>query len=351
MVRRLRGIDLSYTGPNARRPASQAVPIGRFIMCGLMGMALLPACATSLPSGQAPRPGTYEQATEFRFNGFRRTYLLHVPEGCDGSRPVPLVMAVHGAFSSAGEMERFTGFSRMADREGFVALYPNGIGLFGWLRHWNSGHCCAKAREAGIDDVGFLDAVLADVTGRLNIDAERIYLAGHSNGGMMTYRYAAERSGRIAAAAVVAGTIGGKPSAAEPEWRVPDPGSLVPIIAFHGTADPSVPYEGGPDLRGRGLTWISADASAQFWADRNGCPSPPSATTLYDGRVQVMTWRPCSGGATTTLYKLNGWGHAWPGPYFKGEKEPYPGDDFDAAAIIWDFFKTCIRQENGKERP
>lgn len=312
-------------------------------------MALLPACATSLPSGQGPKPGTYEQATDFRFNGLRRTYLVHVPEGYDGSRPIPLLVAIHGAFSSAGEMERITGFSRMADREGFVALYPNGIGLFGWLRHWNSGHCCAKAREAGIDDVGFLDAVIGEVTARLNIDPERVYVTGHSNGGMMTYRYAAERAGRVAAAAVVAGTIGGKPSAAEQEWRVPDPGSPVPIIAFHGTADSNVPYEGGPDFRGRGNTWISADASARFWADRNGCPSAPLTTTLYGGRVEVKTWQPCREGSSTRFYRLNGWGHAWPGPCFKDADGPYPGDEFDAAEIIWDFFKFHRRTGGGQK--
>jgi polyhydroxybutyrate depolymerase len=332
--------DLSFDGRHLRTAPvpSAAVCASMRLLLVLLAVGSMTACAASLPSGGAPQPGTYVQPTPFYFNVFQRDYRVHVPRGYDGSRAFPLVVVIHGAFSSGKEMERCTGFSQLADREGFVALYPNGIGLFGWLRHWNSGHCCAKAREAGVDDVGFLDGVIRDATERLNIDMHRIYVAGHSNGGMMTYRYVAERSESIAAAAVVAGTIGGKPSADEPEWRIPKPVRPVPMIILHGTADKRIPYAGGPDPAGSEMTWISAADSARFWADCNGCPTPPVEKAMNGGRVRTDTWAPCSNDISTQLYTLNGWGHAWPGPHFKDHADPYPGDDFDAAALIWHFF-------------
>jgi len=76
-------------------------------------------------------------------------------------------LALHGAFGTAGTMERQSGFSELADREGFVVAYPNGIGLFGHLQHWNAGHCCGRAEMDRVDDVGFLRYVIRDVSSRV----------------------------------------------------------------------------------------------------------------------------------------------------------------------------------------
>ncbi len=261
------------------------------------------------------------------------------------------MVALHGAFSTAKKMEVVSGFSRLADREEFIAVYPNGIGLYTLLRHWNSGHCCGAARQKNIDDVAFLEAVIEHVCNRLKVDRSRIFMAGMSNGGMMTYRFAAERSTLVAAAAVVAGTIGGKPSADEPEWRIPVPGAPVPLIVFHGRDDQSVPYEGGLDVRrrvgrkkGAGRTWISVAESVKFWVEYNGCDPQPALQQLREGRILRQVWSEGRDESQVVLYTIEGWGHVWPGRHFTNALENDPIRDFDAAQIIWEFFKNYQRK-------
>jgi polyhydroxybutyrate depolymerase len=145
----------------------------------LLGLGVAPVLASSRPESDLPSPGTYDQKTEIRAAGFRRSYRWHLPEGYDGRTPLPLVVAIHGAFSGAKAFERETGFSALADREGFIVAYPNGIGLFGLLRHWNSGHCCGKARKDDIDDVGFVATVIDQISERLLVDRGRIYVVGY----------------------------------------------------------------------------------------------------------------------------------------------------------------------------
>lgn len=110
-------------------------------------------------SADAPRPfgpGTHKVLVDQRVSGVRRSYFVHVPAGSDGTTPLPVVLALHGAFSTARKFKRESGLSRLADREGFLVVYPQGIGLGDLFRHWNSGHCCGKARKMNLDDVGFV---------------------------------------------------------------------------------------------------------------------------------------------------------------------------------------------------
>jgi polyhydroxybutyrate depolymerase len=156
--------------------------------------SLLTACTKTLPKNGVPVSATYERELDIKANGFYRTYLIHVPPGYDAKKPMPLVVVIHGAFDTAAGMETFSGFSELADQKNFLVLYPNGMGLFGWLQHWNAGHCCGKAAEDKIDDVGFLEAAISDVRARLRVDPKRVYVVGFSNGGMMAYRFAAEKT-------------------------------------------------------------------------------------------------------------------------------------------------------------
>ena len=170
-------------------------------MLGLLGGLVLCACTPALPRLPGQAAMTYDAKVDVRFHGFRRTYHVHLPPGYHAARPLPMVVVVHGAFDTAKGMERFTGFSALADQENFIALYPNGIGILGYLQHWNAGHCCVKAAADGIDDVGFLTKVIEDACARLAVDRRRIYMTGFSNGGMMVHRFAAERGDLLAAVA------------------------------------------------------------------------------------------------------------------------------------------------------
>jgi polyhydroxybutyrate depolymerase len=280
------------------------------------------------------------QLTDTRFNLSRRSYLVHVPPGCEHSQPLPTVVAIHGAFSTAEKFEKATGLSKLADREGFIAVYPNGIGLFGFLQHWNAGHCCGKAMDDGVDDVGFVAEVIADVRTRLHVDPRRIYMVGNSNGGMLVYRYAAERSEELAAIAVVAGTIGGEASAEAEPYRIPDPERPLATLVFHGRADDRIAYEGGRAEHTRGTrTDIGVEESVSFWVGRNGCRRTPVTEELRQGRVVHDTWGQGQEGTAVELYTINDWGHVWPGRYVTDQLDD--GDQmqgFDAAEIIWDFF-------------
>ena len=290
--------------------------------------------ALASPTGarQPLRPGTHKVLIDQRVSGVRRSYYVHVPAGDDGTTPFPVVVALHGAFSTAREFERESGFSLLADRESFIVVYPQGIGLGDLFRHWNSGHCCGKARKDHIDDVGFVLATVDDVARRNPVDRARLYLVGFSNGGMLAYRIAAEHPDIVAAVAVASGTIGGVPAANEPEWSVPRPSHPVSVLALHGRADTHVPYDGGRGARSRGKSSaISVSRSIGMWVDADGCDPEPQVESMGDARVERQTWFGCRDGAEVELYSLNGWGHEWPKANSLG--------GFEAGAAIWQFFK------------
>jgi polyhydroxybutyrate depolymerase len=280
---------------------------------------------------------------DIRVDLFRRSYLVHLPPAADADRPLPLVVVLHGAFDTGKKMETLTGWSRIADREGFIALYPNGMGLGSLFRHWNAGHCCGRARALGVDDLAFLETVIGEVRRRFNVDPQRVYLAGFSNGGMLAHHAAARDSGLFAAAAVVSGAIGGRPTAEEDVWQIPQPEFPVPMVLIHGRSDEIIPFEGGEEERSKeGRTYLSVGEAARFWAAANGAAAEPEEVSLYGDRVELSRW----GGkdaAPVMLYAVDNWGHVWPGNATITSKKDPDLTGFDAAELIWDFFRTQAR--------
>jgi polyhydroxybutyrate depolymerase len=283
---------------------------------------------------------------DIRIMGARRTYLVHVPPNYSPQKPLPLVVVIHGAFDTAAGMEKYSTFSDLADRESFIVMYPNGMGIFGLFQHWNAGHCCGKAANDDVDDVGFIASAINDVRVRLQIDPSRIYMVGFSNGGMLAYRFAAERGDILAAVAPLAASIGGRPSEDAPQWRIPDPVKPLSVITIHGMADDDIVYEGGVSLhRGGTRTFWSVNESIDFWVRHNGCHPNAAATELNHGHVRIHTWGACSNDTEVVLYLMENWGHVWPGRYFTAElEEEDPLKDFDAAEVIWNFFKSHTRK-------
>lgn len=302
-------------------------------------------CTGKLPTGTIAGQKTYSGSVDMKLNGFRRTYLVHVPPAYSRDAPLPLVVVIHGAFDTAAGMEKASGFSQLADREGFIVLYPNGMGIFGFFQHWNAGHCCGKAAEDKIDDVGFLAAAIDDVCSRLSIDRNRIFMTGFSNGGMLTYRFAAERGDMLAAAAPLAASIGGRAAAGAPAWRIPKPVRPLPLIVMHGLLDDDIRYEGGVSLhRGGDRTFLPVRDSVAFWVQNNMCRAEAEERHLHGDGILVKTWSSCQNGADVQLYLLKGWGHAWPGGEFtRSLPAENPIREFDAAATIWEYFRTHRR--------
>lgn len=298
-------------------------------------------CTATLPKEGPVSQGTYRKKLDISLMGAKRSYLLHVPGSVKADQPLPLVIVLHGAFGTGKTIEKESGFSMISDREGFLVAYPEGgYGLFGLFQHWNAGHCCGKAQNDKTDDVGFLESVIKDIRDRFPVDPARIYMVGFSNGGMMTYRFAAEKTNLLAGAAPMAASAGGKASNKDSLWVIPKPKNKLPLIIFHALDDPNVPFEGGQSpKKGGEREYISVQQSVEIWIKNNGCKEIADIDTLFEDRVIRSEW--CEGSENEIdLYTIKNWGHKWPGKYYTNKLK---SDDsfrgFDAAEIIWKFFK------------
>jgi len=288
---------------------------------------MLPTRGLAAPTAGGSREG------EIQHGGLRRTYTLHVPSSLNGSTPVPLVLVLHGGGGAGPSTERMTGFSELADRRGFIVVYPNGVD-----RRWNDAR--GEVARQDVDDVGFLTALVDHVRRTLPIDPRRVYASGVSNGAMMSYRLACERSEIFAAIAPVAGAM------PEPLGPRCSPSRPVSLVAISGTEDPLVLWDGGPVARRRGRT-MSVPDSISLWTRLNGCPAPATVTQEPDRdpadgtRVRRETHRPCQEGASVVLYAVEGGGHSWPGS--TRSRLPLTGrlsNDINATDVIWSFFES-----------
>jgi polyhydroxybutyrate depolymerase len=206
------------------------------------------------------------------------TYRLYVPASYDGTAAVPLIINMHGLGSNAFEQEFYTALSSTAEAPGggFIVVHPDGnitLDAPGGLRHWNTVLGAPPER----DDVAFIDDLLDSLVLKLCIDKARIYSTGMSNGGLMSTRLACSLSSRIAAIAPVAGYYYPPLFDALPDESCPDT-RPVPIIAFHGTADTTVPFAGGPSPYGIDFRLPIDNDTAdpdvlESWAAHNGCTS------------------------------------------------------------------------------
>ena len=204
--------------------------------------------------------------------------------------------------STAAWTAENSGFAETAAAHRFTAVFPQGI-----RKQWNDGR---EAQAAGIDDVGFLHRLVTALVGRGLADPKQIYIAGVSNGGMMTFRMLCESSELFAGAATV---IANMPTRIGARCA---PRKPVPVVMFNGTNDPLVPYDGGGVgfLGGRGSVW-AAEETAEFMADVNACEAVRALPLPIGSRVQVtrLEWTLCRTGSSVTLYRMDGAGHQVPG--------------------------------------
>ena len=265
--------------------------------------------------------GAQSEARSLRLGAATRTYVIHRPVRA-AVAPRPLVLVLHGAGGTGRQIARHTGFDRIADREGFLAVYPDGID-----RRWNDGR-----KLSGSDDVGFIRALVDTVRREFRIDSARIFVTGISNGAMLAHRLACDLPGTFAAIAPVAGAL--PASLVERCSR-----STVSMIAFQGTADRLVPFEGGNVARARGAV-LSARATAEHWARAGGCRTDPIVRPLPDRmrdgtRIQRFIYPGCARVAVE-LYAIIGGGHTWPGGPVSGGRTTR---EISAAEVMWSFFE------------
>ena len=284
-------------------------------------------------------------------DGLTRTYIAHVPPRVSEGRPLPLVLAFHGGGGNASGFKAYAGLDALADREGFVVVYPDGSGRLGRrLLTWNAGGCCGYAASQNVNDVAFTLAVVRDVARNVSIDPARVYATGHSNGAMMAYRLATEASERVAAIAPVAGAM-----------QVASflPAREVPVLHVHSVDDPRALYGGGlgppfPGTQSR-VTHRAVETELRRWIAHDRCPVEPRTveqrTTPIRGgpahTASLLVWGPCASGAEVQLWKLTGAGHGWPGGHIR-LPESVMGPEtatIDAALEVWRFVSRFRRPD------
>jgi polyhydroxybutyrate depolymerase len=302
------------------------------------------ASPTCHPKGSV---GPGEEKVSVTSRGAERSYIRHVPPSYRNDTPMPVVLDFHGYAEGADIHVKMSGLGAFGDSKGFITITPAGLGP---VPHWDFSLDGA--------DMAFTGDLLDDVESTLCVDTRRIFVDGLSNGAFMTSAIACRYADRVAAAAPVAGIM-----------DIPGckPARPIPIVAFHGTADKFVSFDGGlgsavaslpaPDGSGRSIGSAppaSASPAAASpatpkpptvpeivaaWAKRDGCQPNPTETKIGDDVVHVV--HPCPPGMAVELYRIEGGGHAWPGSPFSQQVANFVGKTtmtISADEVMWDFF-------------
>ncbi len=312
-----------FTLPSFQMPSIAILSLA-FLATSCRSMETRRSPAADTPIAQSPSPSNGcaagSRLEDLNSGGQMRKYRIHVPAGYRADQPAALVLGFHGNGSTADTFEGYSGFSAVADREGFIAVYPQGAGE---IPTWEIDAVTNN------HDVQFVRDLIALLETRCSIDPARIYATGHSRGGGMANRLACDLSDRISAIGPVSGFY-------PPEGGC-DPARGVAIIAFHGDSDPVVPYNGIGNQNAPPAAYFSFGIPipqwASAWGARNGCASGPSSI-LDETYLTGQAWSGCRDGADVVLYTIPGGGHGWPGGFTAS------AGVLSATQMIWDFFEA-----------
>lgn len=282
-------------------PATPPRPWGVAALLAALGLG---GCSTAAPIPE--RTEDFEAVLEV--DGLLRSYQVHVPAGYTGEAGHPLLLALHGSGFGAAGMRSTTGLDTTADRGGFLVAYPDGVNQ-GWV--WDASF------SDDVNDVKFLTLLLERLDAQLSIDPDRVYVTGFSAGGMMAQKLSCSIPARFAGAAVVGATL---PRSIRDEClsalsrRLP-----FSVMSILGTGDPLIPFDG--DTTTSDLSLLSAAATMETWAHRNGCDTTPETSTAYEDPTFGITTRRerypnCDTGLEVELYAMEGAGHIWPETVF-----------------------------------
>ena len=269
----------------------------------------------------------------FVSSGEEREYLLYVPRSYDRERPTSLIISMHGGGMWGAAQRETSQWDRVADQHGFLVVYPSGAGR---IRHraWHAGDGAGPMK-----DVRFISDLIDTLKAAYNIDTRRVYADGLSNGAGMAFVLSCGLSDRIAAIGMVA-------SALFLPWDQCPDHRPVPLIAFHGTADPATRYHGGESWVARNHVFPDIPTWMATYARRNRCgPNPVESVVAAD--VTRIEYTSCAEDAAVILYRVEGGGHTWPGggvlpEWFAGTTS----HSIDASSEMWAFFREHpLRQE------
>ena len=272
---------------------------------------------------------------EIVHEGRLRKFRVHVPRSYRADRATPLLLSFHGGGGDMAYQASDSNYGQIgaSERDGFVAVFPNGFSRFdsGKFATWNAGNCCAGARDEKVDDVGFVRKILAEVQAQLNIDKARIYASGMSNGGMMAYRLACEMSDVFKAIASVAGTDNTIECA---------PKAPISILHIHARNDTHVLFQGGAGATFRDVSKVtdfrSVPSTIARWVEFDGCNKTPKRVLERPG-AYCERYDGCREGVEVQLCVTDTGGHSWPGgTKTRGSEETSKA--ISANEVMWDFF-------------
>jgi polyhydroxybutyrate depolymerase len=286
-------------------------------------------------------------------DGLERTYIVHVPPGYDSITQLPLLVMLHGGGGTAEAAMWETGWIKKADKAGFLAVFPNAVSRDPSRRSsfaknpqlWNDGSDRFYPDQKAPNDVGFIAAMLDDLSARFALDARRIFVTGFSNGASMSFRIGAELADRIAAIAPVAGALWFDPQ----KFRHP-----VPMCYITGTSDPLNLIEGGvPKLTTGASDKVRAKPkppvrdSILKWAKALGCHSTTPSVSDNHG-VRAETYSACIGAAEVVYIAVDGLGHTWAGgrSLLPESMVGKTSNSIRATDVIWEFFQKHARSSN-----
>jgi polyhydroxybutyrate depolymerase len=274
---------------------------------------------------------------------YQRKYTVHTPTGYSNSTPVPLILMLHGGGGTMTNAQGFTNLNAVSNTNGFLAVYPQGYGIipsggFSWADGRGT-----SADIAAIDDLGFIDKLLDTLIANYSVDTTKIYICGFSNGGFMTQRFACQQNKRFAAMASLGSIMD------TTLFTNCIPTRPIPILFMLGTADPFIPYYGGPMIgSGPAPPIIGIDTLIHFWKQNNNCKTTTSPINIPDinvtdsSTVSVFNFTNCSCNANISFYKINGGGHTWPGVEIPSYEiiAGQTNEDIQASEELWNFFKV-----------
>ena len=246
------------------------------------------------------------------YDGINREYVKYIPDSYDGSAPVPLLLNFHGYGGVASNYIMEADMRFLAESENFIMIYPQGSCLESGS-HWNPCQI-GGGNKSSSDDLGYIEAVISEISSEYNIDIERIYAAGYSNGAMMAYGLANYKSDLIAAVASVSGAmmdcLG---STSHP----------MPIIHLHGTYDQDIPYNGNND-------WASVQTTLEYWINFNNTNINPTIDVDSDGEIIIEHYVYDQGDNLVSVehYKFIGGNHVWFSETYNGKT---------TSELVWNF--------------
>jgi polyhydroxybutyrate depolymerase len=268
--------------------------------------------------------GDYNET--MKIDGRDRTFTVHVPPSYDPAKPMPMVVMLHGLSQTGAVLENMIGSNKVADKEGFIAVYPDSVDWFNIpdLRTWDAGNgLVLPGQHAG--DIQFMGSVISTAKAQLNIDPMRVYMAGLSNGGMLAYTAAGALSGELAGVAILSSAMSG---------HEPKPKEPLTLINIHGTADPIIPIEGltntPPVLTDAGFpTFQPAQYGTDYYKALDGITAPYTVT--HSGKQTIQTASNSANGTAVEQITIDGADH-------------FLSNRSQLLEQVWDFLKDHPRQ-------